>query len=93
MFWRAYDSIRFEGNCVAAFQNAEAYLHTSRGLHSGSRRKDVHNRRACHRVWCFSKCGLWVDLLDLYDAMKMPPVFVTGGIFYEMYENQSGVGG
>ena len=41
-----------------------SYLTTSRGLHPGRWCKDVHNRRACDRVWRFGISSFWLDLLD-----------------------------
>ena len=55
--------------------------------------KDVYNSGAGDRVWGECECGIWDYLLDLDNAVKMPPVFQTGGIVYVMGENQSGVGG
>ena len=45
-------------------KNTASYLTTSRRIHPRCRRKDVHHRRACYCLRCFSKCALWANLLD-----------------------------
>ena len=45
-------------------QNGVHYIDSSRRLHTGRGREDVHHRRAGDCIWGISTRSLWIDLLD-----------------------------
>lgn len=60
-------------------KNGVSYIDSSRGLYHRPRRKDVHHRRACDRVWCDGKRGVRRNSLGLHDGIEDSPCWIQQG--------------